>query len=165
MENQSKNKKVLLIIVFVILLAGAFVYSQKSQPVLIDENSPIVVEDSIVGCYVATLAKDVYSLKIDSQQGESFTGTLVFKNFEKDSSSGTYAGTYKDGILLGDYSFQSEGMFSVMQVIFKKSGPDFIRGYGPVNGEGNRFVNTNDITFDSATSTFKASSGVCATPI
>ena len=29
---------------------------------------------------------------------------------------------YKNGILLGDYSFQSEGTNSVMQVIFKKLG-------------------------------------------
>ena len=37
-----------------------------------------------------------------------------------------------------------------MQVIFKKTGDDFIRGYGEVKNEGTRFVDTNNITYDSS---------------
>ena len=119
---------------------------------------------SIKGCYVARLEKDVYSLAILSQNGESFEGTLVFKNFEKDSSSGTYKGTYKNGILLGKYSFQEEGTNSVMEVIFKKQGSDFIRGYGPLNEAGDGFANLDDITYGFF-APFKASSENCATSL
>jgi hypothetical protein len=124
------------------------------------EQPAITVEKSVVGCYEAHLGKDLYSLAILSQQGETFEGTLRFKNFEKDSSSGTFKGTYKDGILLGDYSFQSEGMDSVMQVIFKSSGDGFIRGYGDMNATGDRFANLNGITYDSS-AVFKLSKQGC----
>jgi hypothetical protein len=122
--------------------------------------SPPVQTSSIVGCYVAHNANDVYTLHIESEQAGAVSGTLAFDNFDKDSSSGSLNGTYKNNILLGDYAFRSEGMDSVMQVVFKKSGNDFIRGYGPVNQDGTRFTDTNNITYDasSALSVFKKES-------
>lgn len=113
-------------------------------------------EASIVGCYIATLAKDVYTLTIASQTGNAFTGHLSFKNFEKDSSSGTFVGTYTDGVLLGDYAFASEGMDSIMQVIFKKTPDGFVRGFGDMNTTGDRFTDVTKVTYDT-TYTFKPS--------
>ena len=113
------------------------------------ESESKTQSQSIKGCYIASLGQDVYTLKIESEESGEFTGSLSFKNFQKDSSSGTYIGTYKDGILLGDYSFQSEGMFSVMQVIFKREGDIFIRGFGDLNADGTRFADLNNITYDS----------------
>ena len=161
-NKSMKNYLKIIIVILVIIVLGTLFYFNRTKSVPINEEIKIVAENGIKGCYVATLGKDVYTLTILSQQGESFEGTLKFKNFEKDSSSGTFNGTYKDGILLGDYSFQSEGMDSVMQVIFKKIGDDFIRGYGDVNANGNRFTNINDITYDQS-AIFKVSE-VCATP-
>ena len=137
-----KTSRIAAIIVVVALVGiFSFKWSQKNNP-------PLEQTSSIKGCYIVTIEKDVYTLTILSQDRETFSGKLSFKNFQKDSSSGTYNGTYKDGILLGDYSFASEGMNSVMQVIFKKSGDDFIRGYGPVNQEGNRFADLDNITYN-----------------
>ena len=128
-----------------------------------DKDISPVVQDGVVGCYVARLGQDVYTLNILSQSGEIFDGKLVFKNFQKDSSSGPFKGTYKDGILLGDYSFNSEGTDSVMQVIFKKVGDSFVRGYGEVTEDGTRFVDLNNIDYDSAYSyPYKASTENCA---
>lgn len=153
-----KNNLKIVIIILVLIIIGVFIYYYKTKPAPINEVTPIVTENSIKGCYIARLAKDVYTLTILSQSGESFEGKLSFKNFEKDSSSGTYVGTYKNGILLGDYSFNSEGMFSVMQVIFKKSGNGFIRGYGDTTEEGTHFADLSKITYDSSYSyTFEAS--------
>ncbi len=117
----------------------------------------------ILGCYEMKTDKDVYSLLIASVQDGQFTGKLEFDNFEKDSSSGTYSGTYADGILLGDYSFQSEGMQSVMQVAFQKSGDSFVRGYGDVDATGTHFSDVNTITYDSSMklSVFKRSPDGC----
>ncbi len=137
------------IIALVLVVVGGFVYMNKAKP------APVVVEEDINGCYVATLGKDVYTLSVLSEKDGVFDGTLSFKNFEKDSSSGSYKGTYKDGILLGDYSFQSEGMNSVMQVIFKKTGNDFVRGYGDLNSDGTRFTDLSKITYDTS-AVFKA---------
>lgn len=117
----------------------------------------------ILGCYEMTSGKDVYSLLIASVQDGKFTGKLEFDNFEKDSSSGTYSGTYENEILLGDYSFQSEGMQSVMQVAFKKSGDTFVRGYGDVDTTGTRFIDINNVAYDPSQnlSVFKRSPGGC----
>jgi len=150
-----KNYLKVIIILIIIIALGALVYFYNTKSTL-SEQPPITSGDKIEGCYVATLGKDVYSLKILSQNGEEFKGTLVFKNFQKDSSSGQYNGTYKDGILLGEYSFDSEGMHSVMQVAFKKYGKDFIRGFEDVEVEGTRFVDINKITYDPSV-IFKAS--------
>jgi len=139
-----KTSKIIVIIILVLGILS-FVWFSKDN-----EDEIVNIAHPIVGCYAVVFNKDVYTLNIQSQSGENFSGTLAFKNWEKDSSSGTFVGTYKDEILLGDYSFQSEGTYSVMQVIFKKTGDDFIRGYGEVKNEGTRFVDTNNITYDSS---------------
>ncbi len=160
----QNNMKTILIIVIVVIL-GFIIYLQfgksESQVVVKNNTNVTTQEENIVGCYVATLAKDVYTININSQNDQAVEGTLTFDNFEKDSSSGTFGGTYKDGILLGEYSFQSEGMNSVMQVIFKKQGNDFVRGFGPVNATGDAFVDVNDVTYDTSV-VFKATTGECA---
>src|SRR5689334_4035499 len=118
--SQKVATIIIVLIVAALLLIWAGIASKVETP------KEDLSQASIKGCYVATIGKDVYTLNILSQNGEKVEGTLSFKNFEKDSSSGTFKGTYKDGILLGDYSFTSEGMDSVMQVIFKKFGDDFM---------------------------------------
>lgn len=155
-----KNSNAFLVIILIIIV-GALFYFQKSKDMNSNGETPVVSESSIEGCYVATLAKDVYTLTIVSENEGTFAGSLSFKNFEKDSSSGTYNGTYKDGVLLGDYSFQSEGMNSVMQVIFKKEGEAFVRGFGEVNETGERFVDLENITYDNSYK-FEASTENCS---
>lgn len=128
------------VIVIVVLIAGAFAIQRAQAP----------QASSIQGCYVAHLAQDVYTLEVQSEKAGVFTGTLEFDNFQKDSSSGTYTGTYKDDILLGTYSFASEGMNSVMQVAFKKTEEGFIRGFGPVKTEGDtvKFMDANQLSYE-----------------
>lgn len=103
---------------------------------------------SLVGCYVARNENDVYTLQIKDSEGVSVYGTLNFDNFQKDSSRGTFSGTYQDETLLGDYVFFSEGMNSKMQVVFKKSTDGFIRGYGELDSGGTRFADLDNIAFD-----------------
>jgi len=147
-----KNYIKIIIAVVLIFIIGAFFYYQKPKnPIVTKEQTPLISENSIIGCYVAYLAKDVYSLKILSQSGEQVEGELEFNNFEKDSSNGTFKGTYKNGIILADYTFQSEGTLSVAQVIFKKTTDGFVRGYGDVDlATGTHFVDLNNITYDSS---------------
>lgn len=137
----------IVIIVILVALAGAFAF-QYMQPSVPAGPGGIT---SIEGCYVANLAKDVYTLEVQSESNGEFNGTLEFDNFEKDSSSGTFNGTYSNGILLGDYSFASEGTNSVMQVAFKKTEGGFMRGFGPVNTEDNKvtFTDVNQLAYQS----------------
>jgi hypothetical protein len=134
-------------IILVVLLAGVIIVKNTSLGDKIGLNKT----EPIKGCYVAKLAKDVYTLNILEQKGRSISGKLDINNYEKDSSIGTIIGKYKNGILLADYTFQSEGIESVNQVAFKKIGNNFVRGYGQPDDEtGTRFVDTSKIVFDTS---------------
>lgn len=162
-----KDSKGILIIIAIIVL-GILAYglfrkdTVVSTPNQADNNNDTAQVESVAGCYIATTSKDVYTLNIQMQTEENVSGKLAFKNFEKDSSSGLFTGTYKDGILLADYTFQSEGMQSQMQVIFKKEGDNFVRGYGPVDDEsGTKFTDLNAITYDSSSTLSLFEKGEC----
>jgi len=83
------------------------------------------------GCYLRVLKRDTLALSIQ-QNGKTVTGKLSFDNFEKDGSSGNVAGTIDNNILKLIYSFQSEGMNSVMEVYFKVEDSALIHGIGEV---------------------------------
>jgi hypothetical protein len=126
-----ENKHKIIVWAGLILILAVMLYAFNSKdPVLVNENIPIVKSEDIKGCYVSKLSKDVYVLSIDSEKDGIVSGKLAFNNYEKDSSSGAFTGTYKDGILLANYVFASEGMNSEVQVIFKKEGEKFVRGFG-----------------------------------
>ncbi len=91
-------------------------------------------------------------MNITTQNNKQVAGTLEFKNFEKDSSHGTLVGIYENDLLVGDYSFSSEGMNSVRQVAFKKSQNGFVEGFGDVETKGNKevFKDSSKLTFDNS---------------
>jgi len=103
------------------------------------------------GCYVSRFGKDVYTFNILSSQAGLISGRLSYKSHLKSDSSGAFLGIFRDNILLGDYSFVSEGSSSIKQVIFKKAGENIVQGFGPsiLADDKELFVNTNDIIFDS----------------
>lgn len=158
-----------LILIVLIIIVVMLSRARRIAKISTEDTSPIAqqntqdMEASVEGCYVATLQQDVYSMNIISQEGSDIEGTLVFNNYEKDSSSGSLKGSYEDGILFGRYVFQSEGMNSDMEVIFKKVEDGFIRGYGPVDETGENFISRDDIEFD-ASFVFEATDAECAEP-
>jgi len=143
------NKQIIIASLILVAVAGSVYFWQKKSTS--NESRTPDTETSVRGCYVARLAKDVYVLHVATQNNEDITGSLQYKNFQKDSSSGPLIGTYKDNILLGNYSFASEGLNSEREVIFKKVGNTFVQGFGPVTVTGDKetFVNSNDVVFDS----------------
>jgi hypothetical protein len=142
----KNNKTSVAVGITALLVLGGILWATK------DDYKARTEGDSIVGCYVSRTGRDVYTLNIAEQKGEEVYGKLSFKNFEKDSSSGTFDGVYKDGVLLGEYAFQSEGTDSVMEVAFQRSGQDFVRGYGEVNSEGNKFIDPSALNYDASSS-------------
>lgn len=152
MQNNFRIFIGLIIVIFI----GVFIYYFNSPKVTEESiTTPIVVEDSILGCYVATLSKDVYTMTLLGENQGKIFGRLAFNNYEKDSSSGIFEGTYENQILLGNYSFDSEGSHSDMQVIFKKVGDTFVRGYGDEKNQRDdgTFIDLSKINYD-ANSTF-----------
>ena len=156
-----KTSHAIIVILIVLLLTGLVLVSLRSN----DDVAYTPPEEEnvlpVTGCYVATTGGDVYTLHIISQEGEIVSGTLDFNNFQKDSSHGTLVGTYRNSILLGDYSFTSEGTDSVMQIVFKRVGDNFVRGYGPLDTTGTRFSDLSQITYDSSNTLFLFKSASC----
>lgn len=158
MKNSTAT---IIIVVLVVVGIFAFVWSRNDKDAPSTEIPGGEKVTTIKGCYVARNGKDVYTLNVENENPGSASGTISFKNFEKDSSVGAFNGTYYGEILVGDYAFLSEGTSSVTQVIFKKSGDDFVRGMGPVNSQGDRFTNLNDITFDASSKLFLFKKETC----
>ena len=149
-----KNSFKIIVTIFLLTIISLFIYQTKY---------PLSSKDSLVGCYVANLEKDVYGVNILSQEGQTVKGFLSFKNFEKDSSSGDFEGVYRNGILSGTYSFQSEGATSILEVAFKKTEEGLIRGFGEMSEEGDHFANINKIEYSTST-VFKPSRLGCEKP-
>ncbi len=137
-------KSKIIVFALLIIVVGFFLFRKNSEkPVIVTENT-----EDIVGCYIAKLGQDVYSLNIRSANEDGVFGNLIFDNYQKDSSSGSFSGSYNDGILFGEYSFHSEGMFSVIEVIFKKTENGFQRGFGPTDDYGVSFSDMSMIEYD-----------------
>lgn len=83
------------------------------------------------GCYLHVLKRDTLALNLQ-QTGNTVSGKLSFDNFEKDGSSGPVTGTIDKDTVKLIYSFQSEGMHSVMEVYFKIVDNALIHGIGEV---------------------------------
>ncbi len=100
-------------------------------------------------CYVGSIGRDSIFLKVE-RFPHVVTGTLEYKNDEKDSSSGTIDGTMKGDTLLADYTFTSEGVQSVAQVIFLLQGGTTIEGHGEMEEKDEKMVfkSLDKISFD-----------------
>lgn len=117
--------------------------SEATQPV---ETAKVVSDLS--GCYLRVLKRDTLALSVQ-QSGRTITGKLSFDNFEKDGSSGTVSGMIDNDILKLIYSFQSEGMHSVMEAYFKIEDSSLIHGIGEVatRSDTTYFAHPNDISY------------------
>lgn len=94
------------------------------------------------GCYIRVLNRDTLTASLQ-QSGNNITGKLTFDNYQKDGSTGKVEGTVEDGIMKLIYSFQSEGMNSVMEVYFKADGKSLIRGIGEIKVKGDTAMYAN----------------------
>lgn len=92
------------------------------------------------GCYTSIIKKDTATLHINFS-GSEVSGDLVYKRFEKDGNVGTLKGKVQDSLIIADYTFESEGITSVREVVFKMRGDNLIEGYGDIkmNGDTARF--------------------------
>jgi len=100
------------------------------------------------GCFWKIAGRDSLVAWL-AQTENTITGKLSFDNFEKDGSSGVVHGTVEGDLIKLWYSFESEGMKSVMEVWFKKQGDSLLRGIGPsaVKADSSYFTDHNAIKF------------------
>ena len=102
-------KKLLIVALLVTLLVGC---GQKK-------------EATLAMCYHGIVGDSNSVFTIDSKQGNQIEGSMAFAFAQKDSSYGTYKGTYENGLMKVSYKFWSEGVESVGNYEFTKVGENF----------------------------------------
>ena len=99
-----------------------------------------------VGCYTFHDYSNSITFEISSIE-HSITGKLSYHLADKNANSGTFEGFLIDDVILGDYIFQSEGITSKREVIFKIVNGQLIEGFGPMDEDGICFLNTDHVTY------------------
>ncbi|REA60888.1 hypothetical protein DSL64_13380 [Dyadobacter luteus] len=82
-------------------------------------------------CFSSMVKKDTVLLNAH-MSGDSVTGSLGYKLYEKDQNNGSLLAKMYGDTLRGMYTFMSEGKESVREVIFIKKDTVLIEGYGPL---------------------------------
>ncbi|MHA4894509.1 hypothetical protein ACXZ1K_07130 [Pedobacter sp. PWIIR3] len=114
------------------------------------DTTAVVSNDQELGnCYAYIKNRDTAYLNLQIA-GEEVTGDLSYKLFEKDSNKGKIAGELKGDTIIAEYTFDSEGMRSVREIVFLHKGGQLIEGFGDVEQKGVKtvFKNRAALKFD-----------------
>ena len=136
----------IIILSVLLILFGAFLFVACNSPEdkittsartndTIVNNDPAPRATSYAGCYQMVIGKDTAYMEL-KQEAEQFSGPLVYKRYEKDSNKGSVVLTQNNDRLEGWYTFQSEGMTSVRQIVFKEENNALSEAYGDLNVKG-----------------------------
>ena len=108
------------------------------------KDSTVTTADGTVAiCYSKVHGRDTSKLSLVMDE-ETVNGTLEYSIYEKDKNTGVIIGTLNDNILRGTYNFQSEGMQSKRDVVFKVMGDQVYEALADsINAEGLPVFNVN----------------------
>ncbi|MCE7042456.1 hypothetical protein [Dyadobacter sp. CY312] len=107
-------------------------------------------EDSTFNiCYSSIVKKDTVLLNAH-MSGDSVTGSLGYKLYEKDQNNGSILGKMYGDTLRGMYTFMSEGKESVREVAFIKKDSLLVEGYGALEEKNGKtvFKDPQQLKFD-----------------
>ena len=134
-----------------IIILGVFISCKKETtlpPPQIEPNPPKeaeIVEPAGDQCYTSRLNGNIVALSFNVNSHQEVNGKLSYNLTGKDKNEGTLIGNMKGDTLIADYTFNSEGVSSVREVVFLQKDGTFIEGYGDV-------VDANDkVTFKDKT--------------
>lgn len=99
-----------------------------------NDRAPLI--EKLAPCYHGTVGDSDSVFTVDSQYKKKISGSMSFVFAQKDSSYGTYQGTFSDGKMIVTYDFWSEGVESFGDYIFTKDGENFVGSgyvYKPAN--------------------------------
>ena len=129
-------------LLFSCLVGGALLVACQRKP------APLA-SAPIKECYLSADGRDTVSLSYE-QKGDTISGRLRYKNYEKDSSAGTVTGEVRGDTLVLEYTFQSEGMTSISQLAFLKKDEQLVQGFGPIEEKDGKvtFKELAQVKFD-----------------
>jgi hypothetical protein len=117
-------KKILIIVVCVIIVAGAgwiIIGRSPGSPEKIAPKTECFEEVFPDG----SIIKAKFSFDNNSVKGD-----LAYLWAQKDNSTGTFEGTIKNNIISGNYHFFSEEVYSDNELAFLYDGESLVPGYG-----------------------------------
>ncbi|SDE99037.1 hypothetical protein SAMN04487996_108139 [Dyadobacter soli] len=82
-------------------------------------------------CFAYQVRKDSAFLNLEIA-GQRVSGKLSYAIFEKDRNEGKLSGTMSGDTIFAHYTFASEGTQSVREVVFLKTGQNWVEGFGDV---------------------------------
>lgn len=102
-------------------------------------------------CYEFSKSKDTIRLTL-AMNGNNANGELAYEFFAKDKNIGTFSGIFIGDTLFADYSFQSEGVTSVREIVFLKQNDVLIQGSGEMTEKDNKqvFKDAKKLKFDNS---------------
>lgn len=130
-----------------IIVIGIFSCNNQQAGENKNENQVPVTETETAACYAYINNKDTVLLHVYVKDKVA-TGELTYNFYEKDKNTGTIQGELKGDTLIADYSFVSEGVSSVREVVFLKKGNELVEGYGDADQVDNKLVFKNRSTLN-----------------
>lgn len=121
-----------------------------SLPALFCCCQPTVAPPDLSGCYQMIIQQDTALLSLN-HNGDSVTGSLSYHWHEKDNNDGSFRGAIRnDSLIVAHYTFQSEGVTSVRQIVFKIQDSTLLQGYGEIRVENDTafFRDVDLVIFD-----------------
>jgi hypothetical protein len=94
------------------------------------------------GCYRMVLKKDTATLNL-TVHDSTVTGNLQYHWFERDANDGTIKGVLRNDTIYADYTFRSEGLTSVREVVFKVDNDQLVQGYGDLTEQNGKVIFRN----------------------
>ncbi|MDQ6529372.1 hypothetical protein [Flavobacterium sp. LHD-85] len=147
-------KKVFTIVVIAL---AVFVSCKKeattTEPVQITPSPPKeaeIVEPAGDQCYAWKSNGSVIEMSFNVNSHQEVNGKLSYNLVGKDKNEGTLIGNMKGDTLVADYTFNSEGVSSVREVVFLQKDGAFIEGYGDVATANDKvsFKDKSKLKFD-----------------
>ncbi|SHG15254.1 hypothetical protein [Flavobacterium defluvii] len=129
-------KKVLTISTLILtVLVSCKKETTTTEPVQITPSPPKeaeIVEPAGDQCYAWRSNGSVIEMSFNVNSHQEVNGKLSYNLVGKDKNEGTLIGNMKGDTLVADYTFMSEGVSSVREVVFLQKDGTFIEGYGDI---------------------------------
>lgn len=146
-------KKVLIVCVSFLAVACSN-SAHENAPAMQDEKGATIHANAIDtiktnakpmvlnGCYEMVFKHDSAQLNL-TVQDTTVSGQLTYNLYQKDKNTGTIRGVLRDTIIDADYTFQSEGMQSVREVIFKIKNNTLVQAFGDLTEKDGKIIFTD----------------------
>ena len=140
----------------VIVILSVFISCKKETtlpPPQIEPNPPKeaeIAEPAGDQCYTSRLNGNIVAISFNVNSHQEVNGKLSYNITGKDKNEGTIIGNMKGDTLIADYTFMSEGVSSVREVVFLQKDGTLIEGYGDVVDANNKvsFKDKKKLKFD-----------------